>query len=43
MMHGQQVVLRPLDLADAERLARWLNDDQVTRFLPFWFPATLKG
>jgi RimJ/RimL family protein N-acetyltransferase len=43
MMHGQQVVLRPWDLADAERLARWLNDDQVTRFLPFWFPATLKG
>jgi len=43
MIRGEKVILRPWDLADAERVTRWLNDDEVTRFLPFWCPPTVKG
>jgi len=42
MIRGEKVVLRPWDLADAERVAGWLADDDVTRFLPFWLPPTPK-
>ena len=42
MIRGEKTILRPWDVADAERITRWLNDDEVTRFLPFWFPVTQK-
>lgn len=41
MIRGEKVVLRPVDLKDAENLARWLNDREVTAFLPFWMPVTV--
>jgi RimJ/RimL family protein N-acetyltransferase len=42
MIRGEKTILRPWDVADAERITRWLNDDEVTRFLPLWFPVTQK-
>lgn len=31
--HGSCLYLRPLDLADAPLLQRWINDPEITRFL----------
>jgi len=41
MIRGEKVVLRPVDLKDAPNLTRWLNDEEVTAFLPVWMPVTL--
>jgi RimJ/RimL family protein N-acetyltransferase len=38
---GSKVYLRPLDLADAPILTRWLNDPEVTKYLLMYRPLTL--
>jgi diamine N-acetyltransferase len=43
MIRGEKVVLRPVDLKDAPNLTKWLNDKEVTAYLPFWMPATVKA
>lgn len=43
MIRGEKVVLRPLELGDAANLTRWLNDNEVTAYLSFWMPATVKA
>ncbi|MBI3330316.1 MAG: GNAT family N-acetyltransferase [Nitrospinae bacterium] len=35
---GNQVYLRPLELADAEAVCEWMNDREVLRFLPMTVP-----
>ncbi len=37
---GKLVYLRPLRLADAPALQRWVNDPEITQFLTRILPAT---
>lgn len=41
MIRGEKVVLRALDVADAERCHRWINDREVTHFMGARFPLSL--
>ena len=43
MIRGEKVLLRPVDLADVDRLAAWLNDAEVTEHLTFWMPVSREG
>ena len=40
MIRGEKVVLRPVDLADVDRLTAWINDPEVTEYLSFWLPLS---
>jgi RimJ/RimL family protein N-acetyltransferase len=42
MIRGDKCILRPTDVGDAERFARWLSDDEVIRYLPFEKPTSLR-
>src|SRR5262249_1668837 len=39
---GTNLYLRPLDRADAPQFVSWLNDAEVTRYLTFIRPVTLR-
>jgi len=43
MIRGVKCLLRPLDVTDAERFVKWLTDDEVVHFLPFFAPTSLKA
>ncbi|MEX0682046.1 MAG: GNAT family protein [Dehalococcoidia bacterium] len=43
MIEGKLVRLRALELADAERAYRWINDREVTRYLMARYPLSMEN
>ena len=42
-LSGERIYLRPLAASDVERLARWVNDEEVRQWVTFYLPLTEKA
>ncbi len=41
MIHGEKVILRAIELSDAETMYKWINDREVTRTLGMTYPRAV--